>query len=134
MTKPGSLAKIYGYKGSFEKKIPNKDPQQNLNGKIKNVRKKGKTKKKRKRKRKKKPALKNSPITYIKLPASPYSFVKSEGSTSSYYSPKSSSNSYLNGNNPFQALFKGVLGEADKSGKFMIEIPVHRSNHCYITC
>ena len=126
MTKPETLAKIYGYKGSFEKKIPNKDPKQNLKGKIKNIRKKGKTKKKKKRKRKKKPALKNSPITYIKLPASPYSFVKSEGSTSSYYSPKSSSNSYLNGNNPFQALFKGVLGEADKSGKFIFELLVDR--------
>merc|ERR1719189_3319666 len=40
MTKPETLAKIYGYKGSFEKKIPNKDPKENLNGKIKNVRKK----------------------------------------------------------------------------------------------
>ena len=126
IAKPEPLAKIYGYKGSFEKKRPNKDPKQNPDGNVKNVRKKGKTKKKKKRKRKKKPALKNSPITYIKLPASPYSFVKSEGSTSSYYSPKSSSNSYLNGNNPFQALFKGVLGEADKSGKFMIEIMLNR--------
>lgn len=69
-----------------------------------------------KKKRRRKPLLKNSPITYIKLPAAPYSFERTDGSSSSFYSPKSSSSSYFE-TNPLQALFKGVFGEADKSGK-----------------
>ena len=88
---------------------------------------KSKTKKKKqkgtggKKKRRRKPALKNSPITYIKLPAQPYSFVKSEDSTSSYYTPKKSSSSSQFGGNPFQALFQGIFsGETDKSGRLMV--------------
>ena len=70
-----------------------------------------------KKKRRRKPVLKNSPITYIKLPAQPYSFVKSEDSTSSYYTPKKSSSSSQFSGNPFQALFQGIFsGETDKSG------------------
>ena len=69
-----------------------------------------------KKKRRRKPSVQNSPITYIKLPAQPYSFVKTEGTASTIYSPKKSSSSYFDVN-PLQALFKGVFGEADKSGR-----------------
>ena len=76
---------------------------------------KSKTKKKKqkgsggKKKRRRKPVLKNSPITYIKLPAQPYSFVKDEGSSSTYYTPKKSSSSSSYSGNPFQALFKNIF-------------------------
>ena len=103
----------YSSQESLQKKQKRKNSNHGDNDKTKKV------KKKRvgvKKKRKRKPVVQNSPITYIKLPAQPYSFVKTEGPTSSIYSPKSSSSSYFN-ENPLQALFKGVFGEADKSGK-----------------
>jgi hypothetical protein len=104
----------YSYNESSQKKHKQKHSSHEDNDKTKKIKKKVVGVKKKRRR--KKPAIQNSPITYIKLPAQPYSFVKTEGPTSSIYSPKSSSSSYFD-QNPLQALFKGLIGEADKSGR-----------------
>ena len=109
-------------RGSLDTSEHNKHSKPNTKRKLFNHKGKSKIKKMQKngvagkKKRRRKPVLQNSPITYIKLPAEPYSFVRTEDSSSSYYSPKSSASSYFD-KSPLQALFKGVFGEADKSGK-----------------
>ena len=105
----GSNHKTYFYKDQRDK-----SSDQKIRSRIKNIQ---KNKVRNKKKRRRKPALQNSPITYIKLPAAPYTFVQNADS-SSYYTPKSSATSYFDGN-PLQSLFRGVFGEADKSGKLI---------------